>query len=517
MVGNITMPRAFYQVRYAGIGIHAIHEIDQSAFPNESDPIPIESSDREWLRDEIVADDGSTIDVMVAYTADARAAAGGTTAMNNLIDLAISETNTSYINSGIAQSLNLVHTTEVTYTESGNMGTDLSRIRNTSDGYMDNVHSLRDTYCADEVVLIVADGGGSCGIAYMMTTVSASFESWAFAVVDDGCATGYYSFGHELGHNMSAHHDWYVESSTSPYTYNHGYVNSANLWRTIMAYNTECSDSAVYCTRLQYWSNPNILYGGNAMGVPEGTSTSCLTGVPNPNCDADNRRTLNNTALTVANFRQSCAATQLPIFDGSDFNNSGAADIAVWRPSDGKWYIRGVGVYPWGTSGDIPANGNYDAGAATEMAVWRPSDGKWYISGVGVYPWGTSGDIPVPGDYNGDGTSDRAVFRPSDGKWYISGVGVYPWGTSGDIPVPGDYNGDGTTDMAVFRPSDGKWYISGIGVYPWGTSGDTPVPGDYDGDGTTDMAVFRPSDGKWYISGIGVYPWGTSGDIPVVR
>ena len=107
---------------------------------------------------------------------------------------------------------------------------------------------------------------------------------------------------------MGARHDWYVDATAnSPTSYNHGYVNSANLWRTIMDYNTECSDSSVYCTRLQYWSNPNVLYGGNPMGIPEGTGTSCTAGVPNPTCDADNRKTLNNTAYTVANFRQSCS------------------------------------------------------------------------------------------------------------------------------------------------------------------------------------------------------------------
>src|SRR4030067_2904062 len=61
-----------------------------------------------------------------------------------------------------------------------------------------------------------------------------------------------------------------------------------------MAYNTECGDNGFSCTRLQYWSNPDALYGGVPMGVPEGQSNA-----------ADNRKTLNNTAYTVANFRVS--------------------------------------------------------------------------------------------------------------------------------------------------------------------------------------------------------------------
>ena len=39
MAGNITLPDDFYQVRFAGSGIHAIYRTDQSAFPPEEEPI----------------------------------------------------------------------------------------------------------------------------------------------------------------------------------------------------------------------------------------------------------------------------------------------------------------------------------------------------------------------------------------------------------------------------------------------------------------------------------------------
>ena len=304
MSGNITLPDAFYQVRYKGNGLHAVYRIDQSAFPSEKEPISIDTSHEKEFLDTTMADDGSFIDVLVVYTGAAVAAVGSTSAMETLIDLAVSETNTGYSNSAVTQRLNLAHTAEVIYDESGfSWSTTLSRLQNPSDGYMDNVHTLRDTYAADEVVLIV-NNIGYCGLAYLMTSVSSAFASWAFSVVSKRCATGYYSFAHEMGHNMAARHDWYIDNTVnSPYTYNHGYVAPAKNWRTIMAYGNDCSS----CPRLNYWSNPAVSYVGVPMGVAEGTSTSCSKGVSSPNCDADNHKTLNNTAYTVANFRQSAS------------------------------------------------------------------------------------------------------------------------------------------------------------------------------------------------------------------
>ncbi|MGD8753931.1 MAG: zinc-dependent metalloprotease family protein, partial [Anaerolineales bacterium] len=305
MAGNVTMPGGFYQVRWAGNGVHAIYTIDQSQFPDEAEPTLVELSPEAIAAadENSMLDDGSVIDVLVVYSDDARAAAGGTTAIQNTINLAVAETNVSYANSNINTSLNLVHMEEVAYSETGDVCSDRTRLRNPSDGHIDNVHTLRDTYNADMVALIIENDVNYCGCAYIMDSVSTAFENYAFQATKRTCATGYYSFGHEFGHIQSARHDWYVDDTAfSPYSYNHAFVYVPGDWRTVMAYNNECADNGTYCTRLQYWSNPNILYGGVAMGVPAGTSTSC-TAWSHPNCDADNHLTLNNTALTVANFR----------------------------------------------------------------------------------------------------------------------------------------------------------------------------------------------------------------------
>ncbi|MEP6917266.1 MAG: S8 family serine peptidase, partial [Acidobacteriota bacterium] len=190
-------------------------------------------------------------------------------------------------------------------------------------------------------------------------------------------------------------------------------------------------------------------------------------------------------------------------------------NVAVFRPSIGRWFFTGQPPIDWGMAGDLPVPGDYDGDSVRDVAVFRPSNGTWYIRGGATVVWGAPGDIPVPADYNGDHITDIAVFRPSTGNFYIRNVAVVSWGLAGDLPVVGDYNGDGVADVAVYRPSNGTWYVKDVITAVYGLAADIPVPADYNGDGITDIGVYRPSSGVWFVKDQFSQTWGLSGDVPV--
>ena len=306
VVGTVRTPVAVYTIRTAGDGTYVIRQIDESSLPPLGEPLgePLSAPGVRSQADDVPLDDGSEIDVIVVYTPLAKRREGGRAAIEALIDLFVAETNQAYANSRVTHRIRLVLREEVDYTEDGNSFIDLNRLENDSDGYMDHVHELSDLYAADIVHIVVGRSMNVCGVAW-----PAEDEASGFGLTVDYC--GGLVFAHELGHNMGLDHDRYrlgVPREGSHYGYVNQRVFEADApdsarWHTIMAYSNQCGEVGdFYCERIGYFSNPEVTYDGDPMGVPV---DHLSTGVDGP---ADAVRTLNGRREITANFRRSSAS-----------------------------------------------------------------------------------------------------------------------------------------------------------------------------------------------------------------
>ena len=114
-----------------------------------------------------------------------------------------------------------------------------------------------------------------------------------FGVTKYSCATGFYAFGHEIGHNFNMQHDRGTVGSCSELnTFNYGYRHPKAEYMTILSYGCkvgQCDNMPKNgCPRIQRFSNSNPAYTYN--GKPIGDARS------------DNARQFNSQRALVASF-----------------------------------------------------------------------------------------------------------------------------------------------------------------------------------------------------------------------
>lgn len=284
---------------------HGVFELPKDELPNDDDET--------GLRDECEEPDcsvfnwpGSTqgssngianIRVLAVYTRDVLDFFGSASSARNRAVLLASQTNDAFYNNGIngQVSIDLVHVDLVDYYEVG----DHTSIREAVKSNADLV-SMREYYGADVVAIMVKDIT-SCGRA---NAIGASPDT-AFFTINLQCAS--YTFPHELGHLMGAFHnpeEW-------PYgTFNHGYLDTNNGFRTIMSYNKDGC-----CDRINYFSTPDQYYQGAVIGTA---------------ADHDNKRVVKNAAIGVANFKLKTT----PVVDTPSMSNY---SFACYGENDVYW------------------------------------------------------------------------------------------------------------------------------------------------------------------------------------
>jgi hypothetical protein len=534
LAGNIsTQDGKRFVIRPHTDGSVAIQELNLAAYPDEAHPLASPTaagsvSPGTGVEDpsptdavapgEAPMDDASvaTIDLMVVYTPAVLQARGGAAQVQQMIDLVVAEANQSYIQSGVLQRLRVVHSGLVSYDEADGVALALQRLTSTSDGYLDEVHALRDRYQADVVTLLTAQRE-FCGVAWMMQTPSAAFESKAFSVVNHVCAADNYSLTHELGHLMGASHDRANAAAAGAFPYSYGWRRAGHV-RTIMAYG--CTNLAADCPRVGLWSNPDAMHEGMALGAPAASPVA-----------ADNRTTLNNTRFLVAQFRNLYPASSPGAASGTGDGEGAGTTTGGLNGSGGTTPVSGATTC---ASFQISASSVQVAASAGSItvAVKASSSCSWNVrsevSWLRVWPVSSgTGDGQISATFHSNPASESRTgvlsLSQSSGSLTIrqaaagtaapaaeSGEGLplaFHFGGEGDIPLTGDWDGTGVKRMGVFSEGVFKLDMNGNGIWDGpeidrlihlGEAGDKPLVLTIPGTNRETPAIFHK--GVWLLA-----------------
>jgi hypothetical protein len=250
------------------------------------------------------------IDCLIVYTPAARDYANSVSTINTFISQAMEKAQQGMDNSKVEITMRLVHSALVDYAESGSSNTDLARLQNTSDGYLDEVHTLRDAQGADLVHLFtkVEDTGG---LGYVLGSTS-GWPQWAFCLGRIQQVSWTTTTVHEWGHNMGCHHrkDQPTQPGPGLFFYSAGWRwigTDGKKYCSIMSYQDDFG--GVTPTAVPYFSNPGILY----QGTPTGNAA-----------DGDNARTLREIKAVIAAYRPEKGTNTLVIAAGAGGTTSPA-------------------------------------------------------------------------------------------------------------------------------------------------------------------------------------------------
>jgi hypothetical protein len=317
-------------------------------------------------------DDGTIVDVMIVYTQGALDQAGSVATLNNKIDLEADLMNEALARSGVNYRVNIVATRLVENYVGVATNTDLGRLNNPSDGYMDEIHGWRDEYSADFVSLWSTGDGAGHG-----------YQPGAFHAVTYGSS---YNFDHELGHNLGALHDVYNGGDAT--TGKAGYKSLEERIATVMSYGQGGT------TWTQTFSNPNLIIRDVPFGSNEGNNVAVM----------------NELALLSANRRHShdnlLKAAEIT---GSDFSlqalNSNATketnELNIANTTSGKsvWW-----------SWTAPSNDS----------IQLTTDNSNFDTLLGVYTGTDYSNLQLVTEDNdsGTGTTSKVAFTPVAGETY---------------------------------------------------------------------------------------------------
>ena len=191
----------------------------------------------------------ATVSIIVYYTPEFREA---TADIQGFVNQVIAETNQGYANSQIPLVAEVFCIKEAHVRDIPHNG--LQVLWNFS-RMLGTVRALRNS--ADIAILLVSRAN-ICGVAPLIHSIPSRKN---YALVAKGCALGYYTFGHEIGHLFGGAHNREVHSFNAAFLYGHGH-HIQNGYRSIMAYSNPS-----HRIRINHYSNPDVSFEGNPTGT----------------------------------------------------------------------------------------------------------------------------------------------------------------------------------------------------------------------------------------------------------
>ncbi|WP_248797046.1 M12 family metallo-peptidase [Pseudomonas sp. MWU13-2105] len=310
ITGTVRYATELYRIVPLGGQLHAIFKLDESRFPSDdNDTVEIDQSSSAPVpaRNTAHSERAYTkIRVLLVMSNNARP---WITDPQGLAAAMLAEANNGLVNSNIDVRFESAGIFPINYNERGSgeegFGYSLADLKNNAE-----VRALRDARAADSVVMLVVNNALR-GKAYLRAT-----RDNAFAVVSESAATGQYTFGHELGHNIGAGH----ENSEGPIAYAHAYHKSTGGFPFSTMMSSTCA--ANVCPRI------------NAYSSPSGTWFAQPTGVAGI---SDNARVIRERAGAVADFMPELspvAATPTDFWDALPRPGNNSIRLA-WNASSG--------------------------------------------------------------------------------------------------------------------------------------------------------------------------------------
>ena len=217
-------------------------------------------------------------DIAMAYTRAARIRVGATAAIRTECMTAVTMAEETFQNSGLSIQVNLVGLAEVNYNENPTMDQDLEELVD-GIGALQQARDLRTNTGADFLALVVSEGEPTTGGVFLGIATCPHFPGlpsrfwFDYSSVNAVRRTASESLNtlmgtlvHEMGHNVGCGHTSGACDPTRP----NARGLSTSTFQTIMGDEGPAD-------RISNFSNPNVLYQGNATGTASRNNVSVIS------------------------------------------------------------------------------------------------------------------------------------------------------------------------------------------------------------------------------------------------